>query len=80
MSASLLLFRIKNIFHKVWIIKENKFSSFHFFTTELFTQTLHKHTHHFISCNFRFDGKQFCEDLQKACESRKKRGKTPWKF
>ena len=40
----------------------------------------HIHTHHFISCNFRFDGNQFCEDLQKVCESRKKRGKTPRKI
>ena len=30
--------------------------------------------------NFRFDGNQFCEDLQKVCENRKKRGKTPWKI
>ena len=43
---------------------------------------LHKqtHTHHFISCNFRFDGNRFCEDLQKVCESRKKKGKTPQKI
>ena len=43
---------------------------------------LHKHTHrhYFISCNFRFDGNQFREDLQKVCESRKKRGKIPRKI
>ena len=40
----------------------------------------HIHTHHFISSNFRFDGNQFCEYLQKVWESRKKRRKTPWEI
>ena len=42
---------------------------------------LHKHiyTHGFISGNFRFDGNQFCEDLQKVCASQENRGKTPRK-
>ena len=31
-------------------------------------------------CDFRFDDNQFCEDLQKVCESQKKRGKTPRKI